>query len=129
MRIDNTRDERAKRARENKLRAGLVSRALYLPAQTVADLQAAFPGERGGIDWTRAANAALSASTGQTIPADALDQLRAAFPDQGAAYGVDWAEAAKVATMTAERRRGDKERQRRCRERRKAGKDQAAPTS
>lgn len=59
MRTDNTRDERAKRAREKKLATGLVSRALYLPAEVITELQAAFPGPAGGIAWSKVADAAL----------------------------------------------------------------------
>lgn len=54
---------------------------------------------------------------GAVIPADALDQLRAEFPDQGAAYGVDWPTVTESALTREKHRRRDAERQRRYIER------------
>lgn len=107
MRTDNTRDERAKRAREKKLAAGLVSRALYLPAGTIAELQTAFPGPAGGIEWARVADAALRPSGSPDLPADTLAELQAAFGHQGG--GIDWGKVADLALTVARRQAKEKE--------------------
>lgn len=60
MRIDRTRDERAKRLRARKLAAGMASRTVYLPTDTLESLRQAFAGPLGGVAWEDVAAAALA---------------------------------------------------------------------
>lgn len=80
---------------------------VYLDQDELAKLDA--------IGGENRASAVRRLITGAVIPADALDQLRRDFSDQDAAYGVDWAEVTKAATIIAERRKKDCERQREIR--------------
>lgn len=94
MRIDNTRSIRAARVRAKKLAAGMVSRTVYLPLDTLESLGRAFPGPAGGIEWTRVATAALRPEPEVKRP---------------------------KATGTPPKDPTAAERQRRCRERKRAG--------
>lgn len=66
MRTDT---QRQKRFAENRRQAGLRALKLWLPEADIAALREAFPGPRGGIDWSRVVAQALSGRSAPVIAA------------------------------------------------------------